>query len=458
MAEVWNDFNIAWQQCKNPGLPLRLMYRRVQPWDDYQEMISTAVPPDGNHRHWVGVLVSRCHKRSGETVSNLEALNFTRYVRGLKGTEFITQEIVQKNLFHFGTRSLEQGAVILLENYWYAVLSGSVDIVRFGRPQPKGEYHQALIKEKVEAPAVSRPRTQTVSGGFIDVLPSGMGTIPELQVAGTLSEKATFKGGDTFGPLGDGWLVAGDEGVELLCIKFDKLRDMKRRCGSVQTQSDEVKIIENSPLFKNCSQHMLLTMLDELCDNREAPWGDDPLQKWDGLVLVKEGQLQLWADPAPAPKTPKSPAIRGPSKCVLSPPSTPASPKKWSPKVPQMLCVLGPGDAIGEETLLEGPRAVPFTRSKVVSVRFEAWVLPKEKKDDAEDIGILRYLRDNQSGQRQELQERAMAASTWARLRPKALALSKKGGRTIDYVHGEIDPVPKALGGICLSWQERVLY
>merc|ERR1712232_39926 len=152
MGEVWNDFNLAWQLCNNPGLPLRLIYRRVQLWEEYEEMITKAVPPDGYHRHWAAVLVARCHKRSAETVSTLEALNFTRFVRGLKGIEFITQEILQKNLYHFGTRSVAEGSVILLEGYWYAVLSGSVDIVRFERPKAKGEYYRALVPEPAPPP------------------------------------------------------------------------------------------------------------------------------------------------------------------------------------------------------------------------------------------------------------------------------------------------------------------
>merc|ERR1711959_646766 len=111
---------------------------------------------------------------------------------------------------------------------------------------------------------------------------------------------------------------------ELLCIKLDKLRDLKRRCGTAQTQSDEVEIIKRSPLFKNCPQHILVTVLGELSENREAACGDDPLTKWDGLVLIKEGQLQLWADPSP------STSSRGKTKTSAASPKN--SKRKWSPR------------------------------------------------------------------------------------------------------------------------------
>merc|ERR1719343_957441 len=107
------------------------------------------------------------------------------------------------------------------------------------------------------------------------------------------------------------------------------------------------------------------------------------------------------------------------------------------------LCVLGPGDALGEEKLLGGSPGLAFTRSKVLSHRLEAWVLPPSRSGDAEDIGLMATMRENRDNKRRELQERAKAANTWARLRPRALAIAKTTQRTIDYVRGEIDPSPK---------------
>lgn len=458
VAEVWQDFERARQHCRKWELPAHLARGTQCDFEAYKEMISTAVAGDAVHRHWVSVLVARCHRSYQQTVSEIEALSFIRFLRGLAGMASMTRAVVMKKLPEFSTRQVAEGEVVLLEANWYCVLDGSLDVVRFLRSPPPGEAQLAYLKRR------QMQEQQLDDGGAAAAklegdadplrMPDELEELPELQVASALRKQATFRGGDAFGPEGDGWIVAGVGGVELLVCSLHKMRALEKTCGGLQAQVEaDVKLLSSCALFKSCPPHVLLTMVGEIFERREALGGEDPMALWDGLVVIREGELQLWADEA-APRRPGSP---GGSSAGGTSVGTSTRSSTRGPTAAQELCTLGPGDALGEEKLFGGPPAIAFTRSRVVSFRLEAWVLPPERWGDAEDIGLLCQLRPHRDAERRELQERARAAIDWARARPKALNAALQPQRTIDYVQGEVNPPRKVVGGVVNSWKPRAV-
>eukprot|EP00928_Gymnodinium_smaydae_P000199 TRINITY_DN10072_c0_g1_i2.p1 TRINITY_DN10072_c0_g1~~TRINITY_DN10072_c0_g1_i2.p1 ORF type:complete len:707 (-),score=146.46 TRINITY_DN10072_c0_g1_i2:138-2258(-) len=438
MPEVWADFEMVRQLSQNPDLPHRLVAQNVHDWEDYKNMVSIPVPQEGPHRHWVAVLIARCHGKHGETVSDTELRSFVRFIRGLHGLSSMTLEVAKKGLTQFSTRSVVEGQAFLLENGWYCVLSGTLDVMRFGRQTPPGELYKKLAAQG--RPLVPPSGSEPANVGELAVsdplgMPCSMEEVPELQVVDTLPEQSTFCSGDTFGPLQDGWLVAGEGGVEVLCLKLDQYKSFVRRCGGMQAQVEaDVGLLKRCTLFRSCPTHVLLTMVSEIFAKREALCGEDPINAWPGLVVIRSGRLQLWADSSWGGGNPGSP---------------------HSPRGPEELCVLGPGDILGLDTVIGGPPELQVLHSKVLSHKLQAWVLPPERKEDAEDIGLQGYLREFRETHRRELLERANAANSWARHRPQALALARKHQRTIDYVRGEVDPPPRPAGGVVHSWRPR---
>eukprot|EP00927_Polykrikos_kofoidii_P034493 TRINITY_DN29264_c0_g1_i1.p1 TRINITY_DN29264_c0_g1~~TRINITY_DN29264_c0_g1_i1.p1 ORF type:complete len:1019 (-),score=158.87 TRINITY_DN29264_c0_g1_i1:31-3087(-) len=453
-SEVWADFELARRRCGKSELPAYLAQAADVTWESYKQMISTPVPPNGSHRHWVSVLVARCHRNFKEIVSDVEAIAFIRFLRGLPGMAFVTRPVVIRMLRNFGTLQLAEGQVLLLEANWYCVLDGTFDVVRFGRRPPPGEMQKFLMKRASQ----EMQRDEVPTSGATPAaenddplrIPEEMKELPELQVASVLHKQATFRGGDAFGPEGDAWIVAGEGGAELLVSSLQDIRNLERACGGLQEQVEaDVRLLSRSGLFKSCPPHVLLTAVSEIFDLREALDGEDPMALWPGLVVIREGELQLWSDSTNTSST--RPGSPGGSSAGGGTGGT--SPRDIGSA--QELCILGPGDSLGDEKLFGGPPAIPFTRSRVMSFRLEAWVLPPERGGDAEDIGLFTHLREHRDAERRELQERARAANRWSKVRPRALGLAKQAQRTIDYVRGEVDPPPKIIGGVALSWKPR---
>eukprot|EP00929_Paragymnodinium_shiwhaense_P064953 TRINITY_DN32613_c0_g1_i1.p1 TRINITY_DN32613_c0_g1~~TRINITY_DN32613_c0_g1_i1.p1 ORF type:complete len:963 (-),score=170.76 TRINITY_DN32613_c0_g1_i1:174-3062(-) len=452
--DVLQDFESARQRAQCPDyLPPRLVPQEIADWDEYKEMVTQPVPPEGPCHHWVAVLVARCHMRYTQKVTDMEARSFIRFLRGLPGMASMSQAVVMKRFPEFSTRFIREGQVFLLENYWYCVLEGSFDVVRFGRPAPPGEVHKALMKSKdKEEPAAPGSELEKDPLG----MPADMLEVPELQICDTLPPGTILQGGDTFGELKDGWLVAGEGGTELLCLKKTMLRSFARRCQGLNARVDaDVSLLQKSGLFKSCPTHVLLTMVSEMFDEREAFVGEDPMTMdgWDGLVIIRKGQLQLWDECAVKGLQSLSPTNVSPKSPVKQ--QGPPSPRSKTQL--EELCNLGPGDFLGDERLLGGGPAITFAKSKVLSHRLEAWILPKSRLSDAEDVGFIQAIKEHREQERRALLERAKAANSWAKHRPQALTLARCHRRTIDYVRGEVHPTPKAVGGMCCLFSEREL-
>mmetsp|Transcript_106756 Transcript_106756/g.300075 ORF Transcript_106756/g.300075 Transcript_106756/m.300075 type:complete len:807 (-) Transcript_106756:114-2534(-) len=427
-AEVWADFEFVRQCCHAPDLPLIMIAKRAESWEDVHDSIARPVPADGDHRHWVSVLVSRCCGQPEEVVSDVESVSFIRFLRSLPSMSSMTAAVVIRRISEFSTRQIPEGRLILPENKWYCVLDGSIHVVRFCRPAPPGELGKMLAKKR----GWNEARAEDEDSDPLS-MPRTLREIPGLEVLEKLSENSTFRVGDTFGPLGDGWLVAGQGGVELLCLGMKVLKKFERLSGSLGQVESDLKIIAQAPLFKAVPTHVLLTMVSEIFELRRACWREDPLSSWPGLVVIRSGQLQLWTDARPS----------SPGAAALRPGSASAAPEGK-----EELCVVGPGDVIGVEKLLGGAPSITFNGSAVLSHWLEAWVLTPERHGDAEDIGVFAHMQEFRYAERRKLQERANFTCAWTRRRPRALALAKMAQRTIDYAaHGEMEPPPRICGG-----------
>merc|ERR1712039_937843 len=138
-----------------------------------------------------------------------------------------------------------------------------------------------------------------------------------------------------------------------------------------------LSLLSGAPLLQACPAGVIRVAAEELMTERDAHFGEDALKAWGpGLSVIHTGQLRLlWHDTE--------------------------------------LCTLGPGDAVGEETLLGGKPALEFDRAEVSTARLEAWVLPQSSREQAEDAGLLSYLEAARCEAQRQLLQRARAAADW---------------------------------------------
>merc|ERR1711904_331097 len=123
---------------------------------------------------------------------------------------------------------------------------------------------------------------------------------------------------------------------------------------------------------------------------------------------------------------------------------------------PKPLCVLEPGDCVGEETLLGGTGFSNCCSSKVVSIGAEFWVLPQQKQDAVEKMGLLEFLAAQREPNLQAIERKIDAAEYWQSVKKRTLQRVRgKTGLASEEVNMPVDPLPNPRGGAVLSWIER---
>jgi hypothetical protein len=304
------------------------------------------------------------------------------------------------------------------------------------------------------------------AAGLLDDTADSLQIPPALRMpqnwerVGTMETPACFKGGETFGPLGDGWLVA-EECAEVLAFPLVCIERMKRRIDSEQNDSfqRDVDFLSGIELFRNLPQRLLCSMLEEFIERHEAISGEDPLGMRPGLCIVRKGQLKLTLKQE-AEHAARRKALK-PSPGVIAHLSRSAwlgasKVKKAADDSAKTLCILEAGDAVGEETLLGGTGFSFVCRSEVVSVSAEFWVLPQAKQDAAEKMGLLEFLASQREPHLQSIERKIDAEEYWRRQKNKTLeSVRGRHGHSVDEARTPIDPMPKPRGGMVLTWADR---
>lgn len=265
-----------------------------------------------------------------------------------------------------------------------------------------------------------------------------------------------FNGGDVFGPQGDAWLVA-DETTEILAFPLVCIERMKRKIDSSQTDGfqRDVDFLSGVELFRNLPMRLMCSMLEEFIERHEAICGEDPLGTWPGLLIVKKGQLQLTLKQEQEHFERRKALKPGPIAIDRSA-WLGAKVKKQVNDQPKVICVLEPGDCVGDETLLGGTGFSFCCSSEVVSVSSEFWVLPQAKQDAADKMGLLEFLANQREANLQAIERKIDEMEYWNRTKKKTLEkIRGRTGTTVEEVRTPIDPMPKPCGGMLLSWVDR---
>jgi len=376
-AEVWADFELTRQRLECPGLPVRsiqikLAQSGVGSYEDYRQRIEAPSLPGTEHRHWAAFILARTHgePEKAEEVSEAELNSLAGLLRRLPGLTALSLETLRARLFELSTHFVPAGQPLLPASLWYCILDGSFDIVRF-----------AACKE------LSTAESDSAALG----LPAAMMQPPSPEVAGKLGAMDTFRGTDPQGPAKDGWLLATGYGATLLSVPFSTLRWLHRRCANQTSSIGESNLerLTSAPLLRHCDAGALrAAAADSLFEKHEAICGESITDLCGpGLCIILAGELRL---------------LSSPGDCEV--------------------CMLGPGDFMGEAALLGGEPALCFERAEVVSAHLEVVVLPAGRQREAEELGLLNSLAKGREAASTEMRARAASAATWARARSQLVA------------------------------------
>merc|ERR1712185_813295 len=89
----------------------------------------------------------------------------------------------------------------------------------------------------------------------------------------------------------------------------------------------------------------------------------------------------------------------------------------------RLLCMLETYDAIGEEHLLGGPGFSHVCKVAVSSVKAEVWVLPKEKRELAEKMGLLEHLAEKRNQSLEEVERKIDEEAAWRKKKKSCLGM-----------------------------------
>lgn len=442
---VWADFELCRQRIQNPGqafLSISQGVHRAGGFPAYSSAVIDPMPLASNQQHYLSVIIAQAREREEEFTPN-EQKAFLRFLRRMPEMALIPREVLCRNMHFFTVHTVAEGQPLFPTNNWHCIMAGKFSIFRF-----------TTLNDACCNQGSASASSLDENSDWLQ-LPPMLWTPQNWERVGSLETHTCFKGGQEFGPQGDGWLVA-DETTEVLLFPLACIDRMKRKINSEQNEDllRDVDFLAGVELFRNLPMRLLCSMLEEFIERHEAISGEDPLGMWPGLVIVRKGQLQLTLkteveDAEQRSKIKKQTHDRsawlGGSKM-----------KNQTHDHAKPLCVLEAGDCVGEETLLGGTGLSQVCSSEVVSIRAEFWVLSQEKQESAEQMGLLEFLTHQREPNLQAIERKIDAAEDWQRQKKKTLeSLRGRVGTTVDESRTPINPMPGPRGGAVLSWSDR---
>eukprot|EP00933_Yihiella_yeosuensis_P079118 TRINITY_DN91297_c0_g1_i1.p1 TRINITY_DN91297_c0_g1~~TRINITY_DN91297_c0_g1_i1.p1 ORF type:complete len:221 (-),score=42.02 TRINITY_DN91297_c0_g1_i1:23-586(-) len=174
------------------------------------------------------------------------------------------------------------------------------------------------------------------------------------------------------------------------------LRVLRRRCEEHKDHcigEDVVRFLARTPLMRSCSEALIRSAAaDGLLELKEAGCTEDALQIWGkGLFILCSGQLRV---------------LNG------------------SGAEAEEVCVLGPGDFLGEEVVLGGSPSLSFSSSQVLTGSIQAVVLPWLRREESQAQQLLKKISDCRKEACCELQARAAQRASWARTKHRIVTES----------------------------------
>merc|ERR1719262_1671580 len=136
----------------------------------------------------------------------------------------IPKDVLCRNMQYFTVHTVPAGQPMFPTNNWHCIMAGKLGIFRFTTPNDA---------------SCNQAQGGTTS---LDENSDWLQIPPALQIpqswerVGTMETPAYFKGGQEFGPVRDGWLVA-DETTEILAFPLACIERMKRKIDSEQNDS-----------------------------------------------------------------------------------------------------------------------------------------------------------------------------------------------------------------------------
>lgn len=407
------------------------------------------MPLETDQQHYLSVIITQAAERQ-EEFTPTEQKAFLRFLRRMPEMTLIPKLELCRNMRFWTVHTVPAGQPLFPTNNLHCILAGKLGVFRFTTPNdPQCNQGQSVTSSFDE------------TSDWLQIPAALLGGRPQSwERVGTLETPACFKGGETFGPVGDGWLVA-DESAEVLAFPLVCIERMKRKMDPEQSDgfARDVDFLSGIELFRNVPQRLLLSMLEEFIERHEAMSGEDPLGMWPGLCILRRGQLKLTLKQE-VEHAERRKAIKGvPGAAALLDRSAwlgAKKSKKTEDHSAKPLCTLEAGDAVGEETLLGGTGFSFVCSSEVVSVNAEFWVLPQAKQDAAERMGLVEFLAQQREPHLRSIERKIDEVEYWRRFKKKTLEqVRAKQGNSVDDVRTPINPMPKPSGGMLLSWADR---
>jgi len=382
MNEVWGDFQlIRARTVKHPyeNLNLHLLMRKLLldtgGVSAYREAMLLPLKQSEGRKHWATVLASHSSRLLPLTPKEVQTL--AQLIRKVADMHKIPPGVLEDNITRVTARSLPPGSPVLPQSYWYCVVAGNLDVVRFApdlpvrRPpdeEPSRENEVSLLR-RVAVPLHTKLRQEVV---------------------GHFGPNSTFQGGDHFGPHGDGWLVVSSScSAEIICLPTHSVQSMcmqgevsEHRTSRLSGDEEET-FLRRTLLIDDDAQFVRVR---SLFDRRAASFGADLLTLWPGMLIIDRGELRvLGADG-------------------------------------KELCLLGAGDVLAEEVLVGGDRLPGMVATEVLSVNLEAWVLPKDREKEVRTMEFLQHVRYIRSFLRKQLELKVAHSFAWSRVRKRIIS------------------------------------